>query len=104
MDFTFLISISNGDQEFISEFISTFEEMTIVQITEMIALQEKGDFVRLGQLAHQVKPTTEMLGFETQNNVVLINKAPQDATKEMLEGILKEAKEALITLKEKFST
>ena len=103
MDYSFLISISDGDQEFISEFISTFEETTISQIEQMLEMYEKKDFVRLGQIAHQVKPTGEMLGFKSQPDIVALNQNPENANREILEGILKEAQEGLIALKEKFS-
>ena len=103
MDYSFLISISDGDQEFISEFITTFEETTILQIEQLLELYEKKDFAQLGKLAHQIKPTGEMLGFESQNDIVMLNTNPEKATKEILESILNEAKEGLVSLKQRFS-
>jgi hypothetical protein len=103
MDFSFLISISDGDRSFIAEFVSTYEETTVALISDMIDAFNRKDFVRLAQIAHQVKPTGEMLGFDCQEDIVLLNKQPENATLEMLNGILAEAQSALAELKKEYS-
>jgi HPt (histidine-containing phosphotransfer) domain-containing protein len=102
MDFTFLIAISNGDKPFIAEFISIFESSVIANIEKMKDDFENGKFEVMQKLAHQIKPTTEMLGFETQNDIVAINKNARDASLEQINKIVLEAHHTLAELKKTF--
>lgn len=102
MDFSFLLSISDGDKEFMASFIATFEDTTLSQIKKMQEAFNDKDFESLKKIAHQVKPTSQMLGFETQALVVLINDDPTSATTAQLASITAEGESVLQSLKEKF--
>lgn len=104
MDFSFLISISDGDQEFINDFIETYESVTFMQVKKMKEDFEGGDNISLQKVAHQVKPTSQMLGFESQPFIVAINKDPSSARKEDIDTILSEAEEILGGLKKEFQS
>ncbi|MFY0600637.1 MAG: hypothetical protein JXR03_13275 [Cyclobacteriaceae bacterium] len=103
MDFSFLVSISDGDQDFIKEFIAIFESTTLKQIEKMSEDFKNGDFDSLKKTAHQVKPTSEMLSFKTHDLVIKINKEPDTTTAQQIEEILSEANEVLVELKQEFS-
>lgn len=102
MDFSFLLEISDGNSEFLKSFISTFEDTTFSQIKKMKNTLDEGDLTDLKKIAHQIKPTTEMLAFETQSFIVNINNDPSSATKDQLNEIIEEADLVLKALQSKF--
>ena len=104
MDFSYLNAISDGDEEFIKEFISTFETNNDSILAEMHTGLISGDFNKLGKLAHQLKPTIEMLGME--ESLVLIsriNDEPSSTRQEDLDFVKNESGEALVALKNEFN-
>lgn len=104
MDFTFLISISDGDEQFISDFISTYESSVLTNIDKLKDAFDTKDFVMMQKLAHQIKPTTEMLGFDSQSDIVAINKNSNSTSSEQIAKIIKEAQQVLAVLKSTFQS
>lgn len=103
MDFSFLISISDGDNQFIADFISTFEDTTMVQINQMKDAFQDGNMDEVKKLAHQIKPTGEMLAFESQPDIMQLNSAPDSVSSDKLDQIVQESNEILKALKAEFS-
>ncbi|MEQ8238401.1 MAG: Hpt domain-containing protein [Cyclobacteriaceae bacterium] len=104
MDFSYLNAISDGDEEFIKEFVSTFETNNNSILAEMQVGLNSGDFDKLGKLAHQLKPTIEMLGMkETLVLVSRINNEPSSASQEDLDFVQNKSLEALEALKSEFN-
>ncbi|MEO9474540.1 MAG: hypothetical protein ABJG41_03375 [Cyclobacteriaceae bacterium] len=103
MDFSFLISISDGDNQFIADFISTFEDTTIAQINQMKDAFDNGNLDEVKKLAHQIKPTGEMLAFESQPDILQLNNAPDTVSGDKLDRIAEESNEILKALKSEFS-
>jgi len=104
MDFSYLNAISEGDQDFIEEFVSTFESNNETILGEMQSSLASGDFDKLGKLAHQLKPTIEMLGMsDTLEKVVKMNDAPETSTQDDLDFIIAKSNEALTALKKEYN-
>ncbi|MEP1093523.1 MAG: Hpt domain-containing protein [Cyclobacteriaceae bacterium] len=87
IDFTYLETISDGDHEFIKEFLSTFEETYIALNKKMSDEFTSRDFVNLGKTAHQLKPSVKMLGLECAEDLENFQNNPETATIEQLNFI-----------------
>ena len=103
MDFTYLISISDGDKEFTAQFISTFKSNTESIIKEMESKLDAKDYTALGKHAHQLKPSLEMLKLDTYDTCLFIQDHPEQATKEQIAEIKASCKEAGEALDKEFS-
>lgn len=68
---TYLREISDGDQEFINDMIETFLEETPNDIESMKTQLAASDWVELSKVAHKMKSSIKMFGFETLKNQVL---------------------------------
>ncbi len=90
MDFSYLNTIGEGDLEFIQEFVSTFESNNETILAEMQTSLSNRDFDKLGKLAHQLKPTIEMLGMkETLEKVTKMNDQPASVNQGDLDFVVK---------------
>ena len=65
MDFSYLNSISDGDLDFVQQFVSTFESNTANIVSNMKTAFDNGSKDDLRKLAHQLKPSLQMLELET---------------------------------------
>ncbi|WP_258104605.1 hypothetical protein [Marinoscillum sp. MHG1-6] len=95
MDFSYLNSISGGDKEFIVEFIGAIETSTLPLVGEMMEQFSEGNHKRVGELAHQVKPTIVMLGLEGIKTIEAINEDPESATEEMIQQVKGELEQGI---------
>lgn len=99
IDFSYLETISDGDHEFIKQFITTFEETYISLTKKMTHVFAAGDFVNLGKLAHQLKPSVQMLGLESGDDLEDLQNNPDSATMEKLNFIKENCHEGFGQLK-----
>jgi len=58
----YLVSVSDGEKEIISELVSIFKEQVTEMATEMDSLFGKGDYYSLGLLAHKAKSSVAIMG------------------------------------------
>ncbi|MEP5612773.1 MAG: Hpt domain-containing protein [Cyclobacteriaceae bacterium] len=99
IDFTYLETISDGDHEFIQEFLSTFEETYIALTKKLIDEFASNDFANLGKTAHQLKPSAKMLGLECAEDLENFQNNPETATIEKLNFIKDNCHEGFSELK-----
>jgi len=71
LDLTYLNEISGGDEEFIVDMIETFLEETPKDVDDMKTQLEGQNWSELGKVAHKLKSSIKMFGFETLKNQVL---------------------------------
>jgi HPt (histidine-containing phosphotransfer) domain-containing protein len=76
-----LESISGGDESFIKSILETFLESVPVQLSKINSAISAGDFLTLRNVAHQMKPSIDLLHIE--------------AAKPRIRNIEKEAEETL---------
>ncbi len=99
IDFTYLETVSDGDTEFIKQFVVTFEETANSLTKKLLDQFEAGDFDGLGKTAHQLKPSAKMLGLEAGDDLETYQHNPETATKERLDFISTNCQEGLTGLK-----
>jgi len=87
IDFTYLETISDGDHEFIKQFLSTFETTYSALTKKMSREFASGDFVNLGKTAHQLKPSIKMLQLDSAADLENLQNNPETATMAMLNFI-----------------
>lgn len=102
MDLSYIISISDGDMEFIVDFLSTFEKSTIPQINQLQTALEHRDFDTARKLAHQIKPTTELLKFENHPIILTVNNTPEKGDPLDIHLVRDEALRAVELIKSRF--
>ncbi|WP_421878481.1 Hpt domain-containing protein [Marinoscillum sp.] len=102
MDFSYLNSISDGDMDFVQQFISTFENNTANIVTNLKNAYEKDDSDGLQKLAHQLKPSLQMLEMQTLQTAIDIQDNGSSATMEQIEAIEKECLEAVVAMKKEY--
>lgn len=99
MDLTYLNEISGGDEEFIVEMIETFLEETPKDVIDMQAQLEAENWSELGKIAHKLKSSIKMFGFETiKNQVVFLEKSGKSG--ENIDSLPSKTKEFLVGLNE----
>jgi HPt (histidine-containing phosphotransfer) domain-containing protein len=62
LNFSKLIKAANGDKVFINEMLKLFVDRTPGMITKMMNACKKNDFEKTLRLAHQLKPSVDMIG------------------------------------------
>lgn len=102
MDFSYLISISEGDKEFTNRFISTFEKNTHSLLSQMKKALEDENYEQLRKFAHQLKPSLEMLKLASYHTSLNIQENPQVASIEDIEKIEKECQMAVKEMNQRF--
>lgn len=100
IDFTYLETLSDGDMDFITQFVSTFEETVDSLTMKLKAEFDAGDFKNLGKSAHQLKPSAKMLGLISGETLEELQENPSAATVDMLDEVEKDCKAGLTGLKE----
>ena len=103
MDFSYLNSISDGDLDFVQQFVSTFENNTANIVASMKKAYENGSKDDLKKLAHQLKPSLQMLELETLQISVDIQDDPEAATAETIAAIEKDCLDAVVALKAEYN-
>lgn len=103
MDFSYLLTISDGDQAFIEEFVSTFERNTGNILNNLKAARAKNDLDAQKKLAHQLKPSLEMLGLASLQTAKDIQADPTTVTENHFIDMEKECAAAVVEMKQKFN-
>ena len=62
VDITYLEETSNGDTDLMLEMIQIFSEQVEETRLEMLEMLEKGEWIKLGKLAHKMKGTVSIMG------------------------------------------
>lgn len=70
-DLSYLKTISDGSEEFISEIINTFIEKTPELLHEMMEAGANKNWEKVGALAHKLKPNLTLLGINTIKPIAL---------------------------------
>jgi HPt (histidine-containing phosphotransfer) domain-containing protein len=60
----YIVSVSGGDKEIISELVTMFNDQVLETVSEMNLLLEKKDYLNLGLLAHKAKSSVAIMGME----------------------------------------
>jgi len=71
LDLTYLNEISGGDEEFIKDMIETFLEETPSDAEAMANELKNENWTELGKVAHKLKSSIKMFGFNTLKDQVL---------------------------------
>lgn len=103
MDFSYLNSISDGDVAFIKQFVSTFESNTENIISSLKSAYAEGNDDELKKLAHQLKPSLQMLELQSLQVAIDIQDDASAASEEAIGRIEKECQEAVVALKKEFN-
>jgi len=103
MDFSYLTAISDGDQDFIDEFISTFERNAGNIIADIKAARAKNDLDIQKKLAHQLKPSLEMLGLSSLQIALNIQNDPTSVNDADVDEMESECTKAVEALKQEFN-
>lgn len=61
-DFTYLKNVSGNNEEFIREMVQTFVQTIPAVLTEMNMSVDQKDWDKLAKLAHQIKPSLQLMG------------------------------------------
>ena len=94
IDFSYIELLADGDDEFMAEYLETFENNYISLTNKMEEELAIRDFHALGKTAHQLKPTAKMIQIPCGETLENLQHNPKDATKEKIEAIRTECKEA----------
>lgn len=100
IDLSYLQLVSDGDIDFVNQFIDTFENSSYPLTYKMEHHFVNEDLSLLSKSAHQLKPSAKMLQLECSSDLEEIQNNPETATKEIISFIKKECKEAIHQLKE----
>lgn len=100
IDLSYLEVVSDGDKDFVQEFIQTFEFSSFPLVDKMRSLLEESDYLNLGKSAHQLKPSVKMLKLECSETVEYLQHEPEKATDELISKIEDQCISAISQLKE----
>lgn len=70
-DFTYLRNVSGNNEEFIREMVQTFIQTIPPVLTQMDESVTKKDWEKLAKLAHQIKPSLQLMGMNKLRSDVL---------------------------------
>jgi len=74
-DLTQLEALAGGSQEFVLEMVSTFLEHAPGQVKEVKDALDIADYQTVGNVAHKIKPSLDLMGIESlTNDIRLIEK------------------------------
>ena len=99
IDYSYLEVLADGDDEFMAEYLETFESNYTTLTAKMLDELKQKDFIALGKTAHQLKPTAKMIQIPCGEELEYLQHHPKDATKEKIEAIRDECEEAFHALK-----
>lgn len=103
MDFSYLLAISDGDQEFIKEFVETFERNSNNILNSLMTALENNDLDSQKKLAHQIKPSLEMLGLPSFQTSKDIQNDPTAVPKQKFLEMIEECNAAVVEMKKEFN-
>jgi len=99
IDFSYLEVLAEGDDEFMKEYLETFESNYTTLTEKMQEELKNQDFTALGKTAHQLKPTAKMIQIPCGDELENLQHNPEEATKEKIAAIRTECEEAFGELK-----
>ena len=99
IDYSYLEVLADGDDEFMAEYLETFESNYTTLTAKMLDELSSKDFEALGKTAHQLKPTAKMIQIPCGDELEFLQHNPKEATKEKIEQIRNECEEAFGLLK-----
>lgn len=70
-DLAYLNSISEGDEAFKNDMISTFLDTSSVYLADMKKHLAARDWKKIGDIAHSMKPAFTMLGIQSKKEIIL---------------------------------
>ena len=100
IDFSYLEVLAEGDDDFMVEYLETFESNYTTLTSKMLEELANKDFDALGKTAHQLKPTAKMIQIPCGEELEFLQHHPKEATKEKIESIRNECEEAFGLIKE----
>lgn len=100
IDFTYLEMVSDGDSDFIQQFVTTFESTCELLIPKLETELADGDLENLGKTAHQLKPSAKMLGLSSGDTLEEIQNSPEKGNADNIAAIKADCEEGLAALKE----
>lgn len=103
MDFSYLLAISDGDQDFIIEFVDTFDRNTKMIISGIKNAATTGDLDSQKKLAHQLKPSLEMLGLPSLQTAKDLQDDPTTVSIDRVDQMDNECKQAVVEMKAEFN-
>lgn len=65
-----LKELSGGMEDFVKSLIDTFMEHTPNHVEEMNEALKNGDHTTVGQIAHKIKPSIDLLGIDSMKDLV----------------------------------
>lgn len=99
IDFSYIEMLSEDDDDFKEEFISTFEETYLTLTKQMKEELANKDLQSLAKSAHQLKPSAKMIQLAAAETLEDLQHHPEKATLEILIQIEKACEDALGQLK-----
>ena len=67
---TGLKEMAQGNDDFVKNMINVFLEHTPPILEEMNESFKKGDLKKVGELAHQIKPSVDLMGIESVHEII----------------------------------
>jgi PAS domain S-box-containing protein len=78
-DFAYLRNVSGNNEEFIREMVQTFIQTIPPILTEMNASATRKDWEKLSKLAHQIKPSLQLMGMnELRTELLVIERSSKE--------------------------
>jgi len=71
IDLTYLKTVSNNNQEFIQEIVTTFLESMPKSIEDIHTHLKEKDWMQLGKVVHKIKPTITLMGIHQLKDKIL---------------------------------
>lgn len=103
-----LDELSGGMSDFVNSMVETFMEHTPGQVEEMGVYLAEGDYEKVGQVAHKIKPSIDLLGIDSLKELVRTLERdgkqgnPNNNMSELFEDFNKNAKQVFNQLSEDF--
>jgi len=108
-DLSYLEMVSDGDKDFIHQVVESFIENNAQIIVSLREEQDAGNWIKMGQLIHKIKPSLEMVGLtplkekivQAENN--LKNETNIEETIPLVDEIIINCQQAIEELKEEIN-
>ncbi|MEN8138471.1 MAG: Hpt domain-containing protein [Bacteroidota bacterium] len=82
-DLSKLEELADGDREFVIDIVSTFLDHAPIQVKEIEEAFEQADYKMLGDVAHKLKPSLDLMGIDSLYKVIrLIEQCAKEETKQ----------------------
>ena len=99
---TGLKEMAQGNDDFVKNMINVFLEHTPPILEEINQSFKKGDLKKVGELAHQIKPSVDLMGIESLYNV--IREVEKKGKDNVIEGMKTEISQLNSVLTNVFAT